>query len=320
MLTENNNDFKPEPSRIERFKSSKSFSVFLDGVTLFVVGVLVIIVAMLYFTQIGINTGATIAEVGFEFAILYGATVAIYMLLRSFARRKGRATEGYAAAFKTIESNTDKIISTGAAAHISEYCREWEESELDNTRERILADVGIPLADFKRNYVRLTKKEIRAAFPKLSKIERKTIERAKKIKRLKYNENYLSVYDKRGHRRSPSQFVSTKTLERLKVVQVLITTAISLIFGVTIALDVITNFTFATVVMCLIKIAVILASGVMGMIGGYNMTSNAEVEEMKIKAKEQDRFMKWVTELAKQPQNKEEARQNDGQKQTEQAL
>lgn len=37
------------------------------------------------------------------------------------------------------------------------------------------------------------------------------------------------------------------------------------------------------------------------------MTSVAEVEEMKIKAKEQDRFMKWCEASAK-----EEARHNDG--------
>lgn len=306
MLNENN--YTPEPTRIERFKNSKNFSAFLDGITLSVVAVLVIIIGMLYFTQIGINTGATIAEVGFECAILYGATVAIYLLLRSFARRKGRMTDGYINAFNTVENNTDKIVATGAAARISEYCRDWEEGELDSTRERILADLGISLDDFKTKYVRYTYKELKAKFPNLTETERKTIKRTQKVRRLKYNENYLSVYDKSGRRHSPSQFVSARTLERLKIVQVLITTAISSIFGVTIALDIITDFSFATVVMCLFKIALIVVSGVMGMIGGYNMTAGTEVEEMKIKAKEQDRFMKWC-----ESSPKEEARQKDEQ-------
>lgn len=289
----NSSNHEPMPSVAEKYRTSKSFSAFLDGITLGVVGVLVIVIGMLYMTQINVNTDISLLQLGLESGILYGSTVSIYLLLRSFSKRKGIATDAWGNAFAAVERNNDWIVSNGIADKTTEYCRAWEKSELEDSRERILADAGITLKDFNEKYLKYTIKEIKKKYPGLSKFEFKIICRAKRAKRLHFNEDYLSVYNKYGKRKSPSQRMTTKTMERLTIARILITTAITSIFGVSMVLQLINDFSLATIVMCLVKIIIILIFGTVGMVGGYNMTAVRAVEEMNTKVDEQNRFIKW---------------------------
>lgn len=289
----NSTNYETKPPMAAKYRTSKSFSAFLDGITLGVVGVLVIVIGMLYMTQINVNTDINLLQLGLESGILYGATVSIYLLLRSFSRRKGIATDAWGNAYAAVERNNDWIVSKGIANKTTEYCRAWEKSELEDSRERILADAGITLTDFNEKYLKYTIKEIKKKYPSLSEFEFKTICRAKHTKRLHYNEDYLSVFNKYGKRKAPSQRMTTSTMEKLTVVRILITTAITSVFGVSMVLQLITDFSLATVVMCLVKIIIILIFGTVGMVGGYNMTAVRAVEEMNTKVDEQNRFIKW---------------------------
>lgn len=289
----NDDNHKATPSMATKYRTSKSFSAFLDGITLGVVGVLVIVIGLLYMTQINVNTDINLLQLGLESGILYGATVSIYLLLRSFSRRKGIATDAWGNAFAAVERNNDWIVGNGIANKTTEYCRAWEDAELDSSRERILADAGITLKDFNEKYLKYTVKEIKKKYADLSKFEFKTICRAKRAKRLHFNEDYLSVYNKYGKRKSPSQRITTKTMERITTARILITTAVTSVFGVSMVLQLITDFSLATVVMCLVKIIIILIFGTVGMVGGYNMTAVRAVEEMNTKVDEQNRFIKW---------------------------
>lgn len=324
----NSDNNKPLPMTPQRYRTSKSFATFLDGMTLGVVGILIVVIGMLYVTQISVNTEISLLQLGLESGILYGATVSIYLLLRSFAKRKGIATDAWGNAYAAVERNNNWIVSQGIADKATEYCRSWEDDELNSSRERILADAGITLAEFNEKYLKYSVKEIKKIYcfkkpaevpilaehppneepvpeappegdgdkPKvesLSKFQFKTICRAKRTKRLHFNEDYLSVNNKYGKRMAPSQRITTKAMDRLKVGQILITTALTSVLGVSMALQLATDFSFATVVMCLVKIIIVLVFGTVGMVGGYNLTAVHAVEEMNIKVDEQNRFIKW---------------------------
>lgn len=281
------------PVYASTYRTNKTFASLVDGFTLGVVGILIVVIGMLYMTQIDVNSNISIFQIGLESVILYGATVSINLLLRSFARRKGMATDMWSKAFAAVARNNDWIVSKGIANKTTEYCRAWEDAELNSSRERILADAGISLAEFNEKYLKYTVKEIKKGYSDLSKFERSTIRRAKRCSRLHFNEDYLSVYSRDGKRKSPSQLMTTKAAEHWTIVRILITTAITSVLGVSMALTLITDFSFATIVMCLVKIIIVLLSGTVGMVGGYNMTAVRAVEEMNIKVDEQNRFIKW---------------------------
>ncbi|MGN0807993.1 MAG: hypothetical protein ACI4MN_06075 [Candidatus Coproplasma sp.] len=281
------------PPKVVKNRPNKAFASFVDAITLTVVGILVVVIILLYLTEISFNTGVNLLEFGFQSLVLYLASISIYFLLRSFARRKGRLTDGWQKAFKRIESLNDAIVESGAAGRIPEYCRIWEDEELDGSRERILADAGISLDDFKNKYLKYSKRELKKAYSGLTKFELRIILKAKRLKRLKYSTSYLSVNNSYGSRKAPNQYISTRTLEIFNGIQKAVTMLFTAIFGVTLCVNLVSEPTLATVVMCLVKVIIVLFSGAVGMAGGYNVSSVKAVEEMGNKIDEQRRFLKW---------------------------
>lgn len=284
---------KPQNLPALRPVRNKTFASLIDGLTLTVAGILIIVIFMVYMTQVSFNSDIDWKDAGFEGGLMYICTVSFYLLLRSYSARKGRSIETYAKAAARIERNNETIVQKGYARHTHEYCRAWEEDELNGAREHVLADAGIKLAEFNGVFCKYNKKELVAKFPELSEYQLQTILRAKRIKRLEYDESYLSVYDKHGRRCAPSGGFTTRKMKRWQTVQTLVTTALTSSLSISMALSIVANPSFATVVMCLVKIVTILGCGVWGMIGGYNMSSVREVEEMGAKADEQERFIKW---------------------------
>ena len=284
-------------------KRNRTFAGLIDGITLSVAAILIVVIFMMYLTEVSFNGNIDWKNVGFSGALMYVCTVSFYFLLRSFSTRKGRITQNYLKAQERIEKNNEVIVGNGYASRTREYCRAWEDSELDSARSHVLADAGVRLEEFKSEYCKYGIKELASKFPNLTEYQCETISRAKKIKRLRYDESYLTVYDKHGRRKSPSGGFTTRTLRHIQTMQTLVTTALSSVFSVYMALDIIANPSFATVVMCLVKIVIILGCGAWGMIGGWNMSSVREVDEMGAKADEQERFIKWCEITPKKVNN-----------------
>ena len=278
---------------------NRTFASLLDGLTLTVAGVLIVVIFMVYMTQVSFNSEIDWRDAGFEGGLMYICTVSFYLLLRSYSSRKGRSVEAYSRALQRIERNNDAIVQRGYARHTRAYCRAWEEEELNGAREHVLADAGIRLAEFNGTYCKYSRKELAEKFPELTEFQRQTVLRAKRIRRLKYDESYLSVYDKHGRRSSPSGGFTARKMKRVQLAQTLVTTALTSSLSISMALNIVADPSFATVVMCLVKIVTILACGVWGMIGGYNMSAVREVEEMGAKADEQERFIKWCEQAPK---------------------
>ena len=275
-------------------KTAKVFQDYMNAIMLSIVGFLVIFVAMAYMTRITFGGDLNWRDVTFQSLFMYICTVSIHLILRSYARRKGRETEGWKAAKAKLSENREKIIKGDLTLRVSEYCRAWEVWDVDNVRKRILSEVCISLEKFKVTYNLYTEEELPQKFPDLTKEQVKAIVKAKHVKRLHYDESYITDNESHGiWRSSPSGGIKTKTIIRIQTAQTLFTTAIASIFSVSIGVELIVNPTFATVVMCLIKLSVLLIMGVVGMVSGYNFAANRETNEMISRIDEQDRFLKW---------------------------
>lgn len=277
-------------------KKQHTFSDFLDGITLSVAAILVIVITMMYLTDVNSQTNFSIKEFGFSAFVMYVFTVSFYFLLRSFSGRRGKRTKEYLQVCDEIEKNANQIIENGFARYTANYCRAWEEEELDNTRKKILCEVGISVKEYNEKYCKYSDTEILTYFPALSELQRKAIADARKIKSLHYDEKYLSISDSHGRRRAPSGGFTVTWQGRVKSAQILITSAISSLFSASIAFEIISDPSFATVVYCLVRIVLILGFGVGGMVGGYYMTAVKEVAEKKEKTSEQKKFLKWAAE------------------------
>lgn len=274
---------------------SKTFTRMLDGVTITTILLIFVSVALLYLTNISVDMNMSWKDFGYEAGILYIFTVAINLLARSVAKRRGRETKPYEAARKAVNDNEDEIISKGLRGMERDYCRDWEEAELRDSREKVLSSVRLSVDVFESEYIKYSNKELKDKQQelRLTDYQLKVIRKAKRIRRLKFDEKYLSANMKVRRRVSPTGEINTSQYEKLHTLKYLFTAFAGVCVSASLALDVIANPTFGTVVMCVIKIVTILISAVCGMMGGYKLTAELETAELLRKSVEQKNFIKW---------------------------
>lgn len=274
---------------------SKTFTRMLDGVTITTILLIFVSVALLYLTNISVDMNMSWKDFGYEAVILYIFTVAINLLARSVAKRRGRETKPYEAAREAVNDNEDEIISKGLRGMERDYCRTWEEAELRDSREKVLSSVRLSVDVFESEFIKYSNKELKAKQQELglTDYQLKVIRKAKRIRRLRFDEKYLSANMKVRRRVSPTGEINTSQYEKLHTLKYLFTAFAGVCVSASLALDVIANPTFGTVVMCVIKIVTILISAVCGMIGGYKLTAELETAELLRKSVEQKNFIKW---------------------------
>lgn len=293
MLKEskNENQFLPPPKE----KKKITFSDGLDITVIILVVVLFIGIILSFLAEFVLDAQIKWKEVGLDTGIVAACTIAIYLLLRSFAQRRGRKTERFTEARKNLETKNAEIIERDLARYASEYCRSWEKNRLDNDRKSILSTVGITLEEYESEYCKYADKELKNKFPKLTEIQLKAIKRARKVKTVKYDENYLFANRSRQNafRKSPSGGITTRTLNILDYARTVLTTVCTSLFSASILQEVIFNPTRETVIKLVVKLAVIVTFAALGMVGGYNFATVKEVNEMNAKHDEMENFTKW---------------------------
>ena len=119
----------PAPVVFKR-TGSKTFARMLDGVTITTILLIFVSVALLYLTNISVDMNMSWKDFGYEAVILYIFPVAINLLARSVAKRRGRETKPHVEAQKAVTDNENEIISKGLRGLERDYCRKWEEEEL----------------------------------------------------------------------------------------------------------------------------------------------------------------------------------------------
>lgn len=286
---------KNEETKPSREQKNRTFASIVDTATVSTVVFLFVAVILLYLTNISVDMDMGWKEFGYEAVILYIFTVTINFLTRSIAKRRGREVKAHVDAFAEVENNEKEIIDKGLRGYATEYCRNWEERELKDARKRLLSSAGVSIEKFEEVYLKYSKNELKAKREALglTELQLKIILKAKKIKRLHYDERYLSASLKDGRRASPAGGLNTARFERIRTIQYLLTAFAGVCVSASLVLEIISEPTFGTVVMCIIKLVTILISAIAGMIGGYKLTAEMQTQELLRKAVEQKNFIKW---------------------------
>ena len=110
-----------------------------------------------------------------------------------------------------------------------------------------------------------------------------------------FDERYFSVNQACDIKKMgpPSSGLSTKTLNRLDIVRIIIAGIAAAILSASFLMEIMINLSWESVVKCIIKLAVTIFFGIIGMVSGYQFTSIKEVAEMNACADEIDTFKKW---------------------------
>ena len=283
------------PARVGSAMRSRPPVNKLDVSVIVIVCALVVAIACAFLTEFIFSSEIQWNEIGVDTVIISACTVSIYLLLRDMEIRKGRRTEPWKTAQSRLLQNGRTITEKNIAGYAGKYCRKWEDERLDEARQRALERAGISLEEYKTKYCIYDKKELSEHFPELTNLQRETILRVNKIKRVRYDESYIYTSGSTGKfRKSPSSGIHSETFYRLDTLRTVVSTVFTSIATAAILQEVIFNPTAEAVVECVIKLAVTAFFGAIGMIGGYKFAAIREVDEMNARADEQERFINWA--------------------------
>lgn len=285
------------PVIIEKLKS-RSFSEYLDvSIIVMVVGLFIAMI-LAFLVQFIFRAKIDWTNIGINTILLSACTSAIYILLRSYAQRKGRRTEAWKKASERLQACGKSLIDKNLVCRAPDYCRQWEDERFNLDIEAQLKPVGLTLEEYEKNYRQYNKREIQTKFKDLPEYQLKAIMRAKRVKRAHFDERYFFVNQSSGGRRrkSPSSGFTTKTINKITTARIIVTTFVMSFITATFFMDVILNFSAETVILCVIKTAITIFFGVIGMIHGYQFTSVKEVAEMNAHSDEIETFEKWCEE------------------------
>lgn len=225
---------------------------------------------------------------------------AIGELVKHIYSNKARTTEEFLSARKNAKT---KILSITPeeGTRLGEYCTSYEDAIYDAAVTRILKDAGIEKKDFDDKYLSLKTKEIKTRYPSddLTKEQLKTIKRANAVKRVHYDPSFLKSTMELSESSSPSEMYNAKKEDRRNMISSAFTSALSGLFGVTFAGELIFSFSLVVLFSAIVKITLTLAYTSKKANFGWNLVMRTEISRYELQSTETDNFKNWCAKNPK---------------------
>ncbi len=297
-MIKNENKIAEEVRNVNEKLKARSFSDYVDVFTIIVVVIMFASMIVAFLVNFVFTLEINLQQIAVDAVLISACTTAIYLMVRAYAMRKGRKTELWKKAEEEVQKSGKAIRDSGAAKYIPKYCRAWEEERYVETVSGVLGAVGITYEEFKEKYSKLSIKEIKRGGFDLTDFQLKAVIKAKRVKRLKFNERYFygNAESSHGRTRSPSSGLTARQINNLTAGRIVLTSILTSFLSATLLYDVVFNFSVEAVIQCIIKITITIFFGAVGMLGGYNHAVVREVNEMKAKSDDIQDLLKWCEE------------------------
>ena len=221
-------------------------------------------------TDIKLVTVSSITDLGLDFFILLFASYGMYVCCADGGIKQGYSAEVY----KTSVTRFDELknrIEGSMLTRMDEFCTYYVDEELRKMRMQYLSVVCIPYDVYIEKYVNLGKKEVNA-LPELKDGQKKAINKANKVKRIKLTPERIMTLGKTIHTRS-SLAVTPDALKNIafgkKIVKM---SFISLCMSM-VALDVIMQPSWTVFAEVCLKLVTVVINGFDGHREGFNNIS-----------------------------------------------
>ena len=266
----------------------------LNNTGIFVGVFLVFVVIVVFTTDIKLGSFADWANLGLAFFILLFCSYSMYVNFSDTGMRAGKESDTYINCLSEYNVQKKGIVDGGQQGRLSEFCRHFIIEELENTRNAILADVGIDYALYKEKYIGASKKSIKACAD-LTEPQKKAVIKANKVKPIKLTPEMIFKRGRGIERRSPLG-VNPHTKKGTKYVTKFIRIATTTFLTSIIVLDVVINPNWATFAACCLRLLPAILNGFAGYKMGYENIVYDTVNYMNDQIDLLHQFQQYITE------------------------
>lgn len=213
---------------------------------------------------------------------------------------KARGTKDYEDARKDAVDALAKITPEEGERR-GEYCTVFENELYETVVTRILKNAGIEKKDFDEKYVSLNTKEIKTRYPSdvLTKAQFKSLKLANAVKRVHYDQSFLNSTIELSSGVSPSDMYNARKEDRKNMITSAFTSALSGLFGVTFAGELIFSFSLGVLFSAIVKLTLTLIFTSLKANFGWNLVMKTEINRYRLQESEAKNFKNWCAKNPK---------------------
>lgn len=252
---------------LENNKRKKIAKGFLNYAGIAVGAFLLFVVVVVMTTDVKLTSFMDVAALSLAFFILLFCSYAMYVNCADSGMRAGLVSDTYQSVLGKYETIKRSIIERKMQVRLPEFCRWYIADELRNTRNNLLADVGVLYEVYQEKYIGKDRKTI-MALSTLSKTQKEAIIKANSISPIKLTPEMIFKRGRGSHHRSP---LGTKPETKKRIafgVKFVRTCVTSLLMGV-IVLDMVVTPTWAMFAAVLLKLLTVILNGFFGYKFGF---------------------------------------------------
>ncbi len=208
---------------------------------------------------------------------LYVITTIIYRNRYNRGKSRGRTDADFCDALQTYRVEKGKIINSGIASEVPEFCRVYKKRELMEYRASILSDVDMEYEEYIEKYRRMANRDIMRL--RLPLDMRKAIIRCNEAKPIRLTPGLIMNENGEADR---EKLLSQSGREREKKDKRrdFITRGLWVVLGGAIVVNIVLDFSLTTIIQWLVRMMPILSAIIMGDDTGY---CNVTVTETNFK-------------------------------------
>lgn len=279
--------------RSNNFKKKVGRSI-LSNSGLFVSVFIVMLVIVVFTTNISLTTFAEVATLGLTFFVLLFCSYTMYINCSDSGMKAGRQSTLYIEASNKYTGLRTKITAKKIQGRLPEFCRYYIEEELKSTRNSILTEVGIDYKVYQEKYIGKDKDTLEND-ESLSKTEVAAIIRANNTQPIVLTSDMILKCGRGGGRGAPLGMKPT-TKKWINYGIKFATTLLTCFFTGAIVLDAVTDFSWATFAELCLKLSTVVLNGFMGYKMGYDNITVDTANYMTDQADLMEQFIDYVEE------------------------
>ena len=238
----------------------------LSNIGWFIAVITFIVTVLLFFTDVRLEV-ASLLDFSVSFLLLFFSACLMYFSLSDAGAAKGRQTEDYQEALNAYLSAVKAAEDKALGSKLSDFCERVREEECNRQKHRLLARVGITLAEYREKY------EGKPIPHSLSRRARLMILRASRAKPPRLSPAIL--LSRNPNEEEQGRIPGASPAKRLTVRSLfaLLSIAVTTTFSVMLVFEWLQNPGIETFLVCLCKMFTLLFNGVKGYRNGYCSTA-----------------------------------------------
>lgn len=266
---------------------------------------IILVLALASYVKLYTSIEFDISDLAYNTVLLWVCGYIVYSNALSSGELKGQSGELYKNALKTALDSNKALTENKNIEHLYEFVQEQREIELNSRRRAVIGSATLSWEKWETDYIHASMKELRARRREVvnadgKKIKAPYFERHQLVailrcKTMRYKPfSVLQLTSPVGTKGEKFISPSADSVRKAIKTRRALSSVVFMVIVANFAVEMVQDFTFATVVECVVSLVPVAWAWVSGWFSGWNLSTKTAVAHYVDKAKWCSRAVAWL--------------------------